>query len=261
MDRLLLQTLKFRDKYEELVPGLPEAALNPKTMVIVKAFGVWFKKTDTQYIDIEDFKVFFFNFHTKNEPEKVQYYYNALLEKCRSDPDPSVMNLMSEQLVKLSFATQVANLLEQWNDGEEVDILDEIGMRHSSAVEKLSLEEEDYHVQTSIEEILAVDEYDIGLRFGLSYLRHGIRPLQSGDFVIAAGRPDSGKTTFITSNLCSFIRDLPDERDVLWFNNEGEGNRIIKRIYQSALKSTTEDLLQGKRDGSLHQRYVDALDH
>tara|TARA_R110000851_G_scaffold193423_2_gene344152 strand:+ start:115 stop:810 length:696 start_codon:yes stop_codon:yes gene_type:complete len=49
------------------------------------------------------------------------------------------------------------------------------------------------------------------------------------------------------------------ERPILWFNNEGEGNRIIKRLYQSALDCTIDELLTQQQAGVLQDNFAATL--
>lgn len=86
-----------------------------------------------------------------------------------------------------------------------------------------------------------------------------MRPLRSGDFGILAGRPDKGKTTFLASECTYWASQLPDDRPILWLNNEGPGRRIIPRLYQSALGITMPELIEANRRGTLVDDYSAAI--
>jgi len=89
-----------------------------------------------------------------------------------------------------------------------------------------------------------------------------MRPVRGGDFIIIAGRPDKGKTTFLTSELSymapQIFRMYGEERPILWFNNEGPGKRIKQRYYQSLLGCTIPDMIEYLRDGTLKDRLIEA---
>ena len=253
MDILLLKMLKHRNQYEALIPGLPRDAFDRKTLVLVNAFGDWFDNyTDTPVIDIEDFKTWFFTFKARTETRETKDYYNKILDQCVVDPSPKETEGIASKLIELGLATKVANLCQQYNDGHEINIVDRLGVEYENALQKMMIEEEDFHIATSIGDLLDEDQHNEGLVFDLTCLRDNIRPLRASDFIILAGRPDTGKTSFIASQLPSLIKSAPQSgRPALWFNNEGIGSRIIKRLYQATLDATVEDLLHLREQGSL----------
>ncbi len=65
---------------------------------------------------------------------------------------------------------------------------------------------------------------------------------------MVAARPDKGKTTFVADQLTHMAAQVDglypgQNRSILWFNNEGPGNRIVLRNFQAALNATVEDLV------------------
>jgi len=100
-----------------------------------------------------------------------------------------------------------------------------------------------------IEDLLKAEENDTGLHWRLPCLNRHIKPLRAGDFGIIAARPDKGKTTFCASELTYMASQVDalypgENRSILWFNNEGPGNKIVMRNFQAALNATTEDLVK-----------------
>jgi hypothetical protein len=81
-----------------------------------------------------------------------------------------------------------------------------------------------------------------GLRWRLGSLNRALGPLRSGDFGFLFARPETGKTTFLASEL-SFMAEQEAEGPVLWFNNEEQGSKVLIRIYQASLGLTTQELV------------------
>ena len=71
------------------------------------------------------------------------------------------------------------------------------------------------------------------LNWRLKYLRKSLGPLRKGDFGFIFARPESGKTTFLISEVCYFLAQT--ERPILWFANEEEATGIISRMYSALL--------------------------
>jgi replicative DNA helicase len=252
LDLTLLRILKNKDHYDRIVPNLPKGALDDKTMIVLKDFGAYLKQTGHPVVKMGPFKTYFFNFRHKNLPADVAEYYAKLIDNCEKNIDAETTKLMANQLVELSFATDIANDASNYHRGDEIDIIHSVGMKHELAKANIMCgDTASLYISDNIEELLEEDENLTGLRFSLKCLREGIRPLRSGDFVLVCSRPDTGKTTFLSSELVGITDSLEEDDTVLWFNNEGEGNRIIKRLYQAFLGCNTEELIAARKEGVL----------
>ena len=258
LDINILRVLKHKEYYDSLVPSLPQDALHEKTRIIIKDFGRYFSETKYEYIKMQAFKECFFSFyHPKLKPD-LREYYGKVLDRCEQECDEALKDNITTKMAELALATDVANLVDRYHRGEEVDLLSEVHTMCESTMQKVNSSEDELPV-LDIEEILEEDENVSGLQFRLQVLHKYIRPLRRGDFVLVCGRPDTGKTTFISSEVSFLATQLPQGRPVLWLNNEGEGKRIIKRIYQSAFGDTLDDLLVRKRKGTLKSGYTDIV--
>ncbi|CDK30088.1 putative replicative DNA helicase [Burkholderia phage AMP1] len=119
-------------------------------------------------------------------------------------------------------------------------------------------------VRDRIEDILEEDENDTGFHWRLNCLNGSMRPLRAGDFGIIGARVDTGKSSFIASELTFMAPQVdqlyPDrERTIVWFNNEGPGKRIKHRLYNAALEESTKELIKRKQAGTIYDDYVQAL--
>lgn len=259
LDLTLLRILKHKLHYDRIVPNLPAGALDPKTEVVLADFGAYLKETGHPVVKMGAFKTYFFNFKHKGLPADKATYYAKLIDNCEKNVDAATTKLMANKLVELGFATDVGNLASDYHKGDEIDIISAIDYKTEQAkVNIMTGDSESLFVEDTIEDLLDEDENLSGLRFRLACLRDGLRPLRSGDFVLVCGRPDSGKTSFITSELAGMVQALEDDDTVLWFNNESEGNRIIKRAYSSFLRCNVNELLLRKSGGTLLDDYRNA---
>ena len=262
LDLTLLRILKHKNHYDRIVPSLPENALDPATRIVIDDFGAYLKETGHPVVKMGPFKSYFFNFRHPKLTDEKKKYFDALLTNCEKDVDVETTRVMANKLVELGFATDVGNDAQKYHNGGEIDIIHTVGQRHEVAKANIIAGDmEQLYVSDDINDLLAEDEDTSGLRFSLGCLRNGLRPLRSGDLVLVCGRPDTGKTSFLTSELVSMVHGLPEGRDVLWFNNEGQGNRIVKRLYQSFLGCDIGGLLQRRQEGTLVRDFQAALGH
>lgn len=117
-----------------------------------------------------------------------------------------------------------------------------------------------------------------GLRWRLKTLNKMLGSLRKGDFGFLFARPETGKTTFLASEVTFMASQLDDESGpILWFNNEEQGSKVMLRMYQAALgidlttlyrhidraKTKFHEITKGKiklyDSGTIHKRTVEKL--
>lgn len=84
-----------------------------------------------------------------------------------------------------------------------------------------------------------------GLRWRMKSLNQSLGSLRKGDFGFIFARPETGKTSFLASEITYMAQQA--ESPILWFNNEERGSKVILRNYQAALGVTLTELLSDRR--------------
>lgn len=106
------------------------------------------------------------------------------------------------------------------------------------------LQEELEFVSDDLEELYSTTVATPGLRWRLDSLNKSLGSLRKGDFGFIFARPETGKTTFLASEVSHMARQT--DGDILWFNNEQEGNKVKLRVYEALfglqLKDLTKDM-------------------
>lgn len=274
LDLTTLRMLKHRDKYEALSRAIPDRVLDARTRVLLADFGRFFKEfPDAPRVDAGAFSLFFRMVHPKLSDEDLAFY-DAYMRKVSEDVEPALEQGLMRRLVEAATACDMATLLEKYNAGDEVDIRNGLTSFMDRYDENLGKNVNNPQVLDPIEDLMAEEEDDRGLHWRLPCLNRTMTPLRGGDFVVVAGRPDKGKTSFLTDQLTFMAPQVDiiypgERRSILWFNNEGPGRRIVTRAFQSALNATREDLLslvQQPADGGFEhyrnqarQQYAAAL--
>lgn len=267
LDITILQVLRDRDKYERLCRVVPWAALDQQIAIILKDYGDYFKEHPAaKTVEPGPFTLWFLGFKHKNLKPEVQSIFKSLLAQITKPLAPGVEDGLTARLVAADKATKATQILQDWDEGKDIDLLACLKNLTEEYEQDLDRKVKNPQVLTPIEDILKADENDHGLHFRLPCLNRHIKPLQGGDFVVVAARPDKGKTTFGASELTCMAAQLaevyPDERrDGLWFNNEGPGVRIVQRCFQAALGVTTEEMvaLNNKPAPATHAKHKTAL--
>lgn len=81
---------------------------------------------------------------------------------------------------------------------------------------------------------------DVGLRWRLNAMNRMLGSLRKGNFGFIFARPETGKTTFLASEVSYFATQTT--RPILWINNEEDGAAVELRIYQAVLGCTLAEL-------------------
>lgn len=244
----LLQSLSIREnlvRYKHLV--------NPKTLSIqsitlLKDYEVYFELyPECQQLDWSDFNTFFFqNRHPYLDDSNRTEYKEVLRLIATTERHDNIKNLIT------SFEQQELYSDLQRDLDKNHDIKDIQTKVHEFLIKKQSLNKADSSEQSmDLEEALGHVDRTEGLVWRNEALKqHFGGGLIRGDFGIVAGYTDSGKTSFLSSELSYMAQQLHDDQYILWLNNEGDWRRILPRIYSATLNCTQADLIQHKQQAA-----------
>jgi hypothetical protein len=80
------------------------------------------------------------------------------------------------------------------------------------------------------------------LTWRLNSLNASLGPLRGGDFGFVFARPNSGKTTWLASELSNFLDQV--KNPIVWFNNEEQGAKVKFRIIEAYFSLSLNKILQ-----------------
>jgi replicative DNA helicase len=122
---------------------------------------------------------------------------------------------------------------------------------HDTIKEEL---QENLFVEDDLETLYKDHVLRHGLRWRLNSLNKILGSLRKGDFGFIFARPESGKTTFLASEVSYFAGQVEESAGpIIWFNNEEDGKKVQLRCYQAALGVTLEELFRDKHEAN--ERY------
>lgn len=248
-----------REDYTKYRPSVPLKALEARTAVLIRSIDKYYGQfPDEDQVDFITFRDLFKQWHRKlNETDLA--YYDKILCRVEQGASPEAKAAIINALIELSFATDVANLVSQYQSGDEVAPIQEIELLLTSVNERLARRESNEYVNPDLSTLFIDDEEGNGLKFRYEHINRCIRPLRDGDSIIVAGRPDQGKTSFIADAATHMAGQDARSRPVLWCTNEGVRTEIIKRSYSAALGCTTPELIALQKDGTLGDKLSASL--
>jgi Replicative DNA helicase len=162
----------------------------------------------------------------QNKPD-LDYWLERLNE---SDIGDDVLTDLIKKIQEKQWSHELALLSIDVTEGRKEidDILD-----HVSKIEQKTEVNETAFVTDNLEELYETTVSSPGLRWRLSPLNKSLGSLRKGDFGFIFARPETGKTTFLASEVTHFAGQV--DQPILWFNNEEQGNKVQVRLFQAAL--------------------------
>ena len=260
IDLTLLRCLRERVDYNKYRTNIPLDALEARTKTLIEDIDKYYKAFDDHKgIDFVTFRNLFFGTWHRGMEQEHQDFFDKVLKRMDVEIDQNVKALLTNSLIELKFATDVGNLTALYDGGEDVQIIQQTSQLAEDALAKLGRKEERVYETPDFDKLMEADMDNSGLQWRSNSIAAAIRPLRGGDFVIAAGRPDKGKTSFIADNATFFAKQCSPERPVLWLSNEGVRDSIIRRSIQAALNVSVPEMVQRHKSGTLYNDYFDAI--
>lgn len=135
-----------------------------------------------------------------------------------------------EQVIERSLAYDLALVAISVSEGREP--LSKVLDYYSKFEDKEKIDDVVF-VTDDLEELYNETVHKPGLQWRLPSLRKMLGSLRLGDFGFIFARPETGKTTFLASEVTYFAGQT--DRPIIWYNNEEQGNKVKIRCYQAAL--------------------------
>lgn len=153
-------------------------------------------------------------------------------------PNPDAVITLLEEHRRRCLAGDLARLALDVEDGKSdvKELMDKFTEFEHQEVES----DAPTAVELNLQNLHTTQITTPGLRWRLNFLNQSLGSLRKGDFGFVFARPETGKTTFLASEISKMIEQT--DGDIIWFNNEEQGNKVAIRCYQAVLGKTTEDL-------------------
>lgn len=202
------------------------------------------KYIDNNNINIDDLETCYVSNYFVKEPERKDL--SLLLKRIFEQEVDEAMALdYLEEHRKRSLAGQVAEVALDVQDGKS-KVEDLLELFSKFEISNLEVDVPT-PVSMNLEELFQSQVAEQGLRWRLNALNKSLGSLRKGDFGFVFARPETGKTTFLASESTYMVTQT--EGDVLWFNNEEQGEKVALRCFQSFFGITTDELFKD-RDGN-----------
>jgi KaiC/GvpD/RAD55 family RecA-like ATPase len=205
---------------------------------IYRCLDAW-HKTQEESITVLDLATYFFSSNKTNK----EFYEGIFDNLSRVEPN---MSAVREYINSLKRQRQLRELsIKAYEVAEGKKSYEDIqSLIQALGEETEESEEEPAPFVTDGLQVLLDNTYRTpGYRWRLKALNESLGSLRKGDFGFIFARPETGKTTFLASEITCFASQLKEDETVLWINNEEVNEKVKTRVYQAALGVTLEELL------------------
>ncbi len=197
-------------------------------------------------VTIDDLANYFFATQPKDKE-----FYNSLFEnlKTLTVSDESVLAL-ARSVKRASVLRKLAETSYEASEGkkEAVEAIKGLYATLEELDQSASGSSEWEFVTDDIDSLLSTTVEKPGLRWRLSSLNKHLGSLRQGDFGFVFARPETGKTTFLTSEGSYMAEQLKQscQGPLLHLNNEEQNDKVKLRYLQATLGCTMEQLFANK---------------
>lgn len=253
----LLKVLTLKENLEKYLKLLNPKTLSVQTIQLLKDYQEYFKVhlTDKE-IQFNKFREFFFIIQHPTMDEKQLGIYKDVIEQLQNIPltGNSCVQIITSFEQQEFYAQLHRDLDNNVTIGQivtKVAVFDEkMAILSGGSVES----NEDMDLKAALE----YTDRSKGLLWRLDCLnQHFGGGLTNGDLILLCGYVDSGKSSFVASEVSYMAEQLSGDQYILWLNTEGNWQQIVPRIYCATLNCTKEDLQ--KRTGSAILRYTEKM--
>ena len=249
-----LQLLKKKEQYEKLRQIVNKSLLDPTVKRAINVLDRYWKDYPAHDVVHPDIFMTEVALQHPDLDEDAIKLYAGMSDIMQQEPDEASAKGLVRSLRTMDFAAKLEEAHELYATGLDVDL-------HATTRELLlkfeadiSRDERMDFCRESILDIIADEESGVRLPWFLKCLRGSMPDLRTGMQIIFAARPGKGKTSFMAKQAVYVASRTPDDRPVLWFNNEGKGTRIKGTLYRAALATDFKGIIKMGGDVA-HQRF------
>lgn len=260
LDITLLRYLKHRNNYDMYARGVPKAGIDKVTAAIIENYGNFFKENPDATTAAPSPMWQYMQLRYPKMKAETKELIKHMLPQAEPDVGSQVQDGIASRLGALRAALDAGELLEKYNNGEEVDLVESLrAIAERTGPGGFEIP----YVTKSVGDMLMDDQDNRGIKWRLDCLNSSMRPMRSGDAGILAARVDTGKTTFVCSEAAYMGPQMEAyygaRRPVLILVNEGSPELVKQRLWQAALGATIPEMVDLMQSNKLEEKVFAAM--
>ena len=240
--------IKSRSTFDRFHESVPKHLLEADTRLLMADIEQWYQdhsKCQSLAPMLADFwswaKV---QRHANAKPEKLDLLKKFLQRAARADVADTAADIL-KTLTLRDHAAKLAEAADKYASGDmSTDIFEQVYDYAEAAKLEAGIQtDHDYEVTGDFADMVR-ESCDIGT--GLAWrgnaLNKAIGAIRLGDLICCAAFVDTGKSTWLASEITNMAQQLEGDEKVLLFSNEERGDKVRRRLVRSACGATVEEM-------------------
>lgn len=243
----ILVAVDTKEKYKKYKSMVLDHAVDKEVVNIVKSLKDFYNTSPEEKVDWKKYIEWYRVKYPVTKPDTLKYM-EALIE--RAEKSSSLGEDILATFVKRYHAGVVATTALKIAEGKSNDFLkieDAVADYHQESGKLNTITTA--MVREDLSGLLTSVVTTGGLKWRLGCLNQSLGEIRKGNFIMFAGRVETGKSTMLVSEATYMAQQLPDEKKVIFFVNEESGRQYKLRVVQSTLGVELEKL---KKDPVLY---------
>lgn len=244
----ILKILLQRDNCTNFIKILDTSKLCKETEILIHDFEAYYEKfNDDESIDFEKFSTFFHHLRHPELSREDRDRYDKLLNNLQTPLSDSA-DLLIERYKSQALGQELVDLIANEPNPD----------KYLAAIDRVLLKEVSTKIEfidTDIRNALKSTDISTGYRWRLKELNTMVGTVMPKTFGVIGARPDSGKTSFLVSELSYVCQQLSPTESILWLNNEGSGNELIPRLYSAMLGKRRDEI--SEQTGKARKEFIE----
>lgn len=257
IESALLRAITKREDYDKVCHYVNSDAIDDHTRAVCSIMDKYWQMCDptTEMASMDTVRSMFFSANPSIE-EATRAVYEELFSRMCQPLTKHEQAVIINNLIEQELAVQVANAISKYEQGEEIDLIELVFALGEEARDKMTLVTESNFA--TLDSLKERNHSAIAYLWPLNCLAAAFKPMTGAIQTIVAGLSDIGKTSFAL-NIAAAWAIQSGGKPILWMNNEGDKNAVLKRSYTIMLGVTEDVIDQWLEDGTLyakmHEKY------
>lgn len=229
LEATILKYLLTRDNYDKYYYHIRRLTLEPEVSKLFGLLPTFFEASDGSECSLQELKALFnLEYPSIKDPE----VYTGLFEQIESsDLGDAVLGKIVSKLVYKDTTNLIIQacmpVLSNADKGEALDSVRELLDKHDKLLSPEATEQE--FMEDNLDLLLEAKVRCPGLKWRLNGLNNYIGELRRGRSGHIFARPNTGKTSFLLSEMSYWAQQLEGDDIGIWVNNEEDGQTLRLR--------------------------------
>lgn len=259
IDRLVLQALKTRKRFQLLSTAVPREMLDPLTGQLLDWYAVYFKAYPEH--DVINIEALGTTIKLRSGMGADDFaMVTEILDYLAQEVPEEILSQTLAQLESLAFVGKAQAFISQYHANAEIDIVYEIKNLVEQTSGRLAMSQVDTWEEPSLDDLLALTDDDTGIKLrALPELAARINSLHPGHNVAIVAPTNKGKTALmckLAGDFAEQARTLYPNQPILYLVNEGLANLIRIRVLEAVLGLNRNQVKEYQQQGVLEQMYL-----